>query len=591
VFETQPPTKSQYLPDAAAPDRVAGLARLAEEAEATEIAADAGALLERLAEGRFYVACVGQFKRGKSTLLNALVGRPLLPAGVVPITTAVTVLRHGGHVRARVRLGAEWQDIAVDQIASYVSEEQNPANEKGVGIVEVFVPSALLATGMCLVDTPGIGSVVTANTEATQAFVPHIDAALVVIGADPPISGDEVALIEQVAEHVHDLIFVLNKADRLTDTERREGIAFARKVLAQRLGRLIGPIFEASATERLAGGNRLHDWQGLEAALATLAASTGAALVREAERRGSMRLAQRLLREIAEQRDALLRPLEESERRIATLRTCVADAERAVTDLGPLFAAEQARLSATFRTQWEGFAKEAVPAARREFALAMQRIVGHRSRVRGGAIHLAQDSATRWCERWFSEAEPAAEQLYRAAAQRFVEVANGFLERLATSDAALAGLPRSVSPELGFRTGSRFYSTELMHLTGRSPLQWLADWVLPPTIARRRVEREVGDYLERLVVTNTSRILNDLDERVRESRRRLEAEIRGYLHEVCTSAERALEHARSRRAAGQQAVQAEVERLEAIHRRVDELYAEERESYSPVQGQDKEISK
>jgi hypothetical protein len=176
-------------------DRVAALSRLAEEVGASAIAADAAALNARLSDGRFYVACVGQFKRGKSTLLNALVGQSLLPAGVVPITTAVTVLRYGERVRARVRLGAEWHDIAPSELAAYVSEEQNPANEKGVSVVEVFVPNSLLASGMCLVDTPGIGSVITANTEATRAFVPHIDAALVVIGADPPISADEVTLI------------------------------------------------------------------------------------------------------------------------------------------------------------------------------------------------------------------------------------------------------------------------------------------------------------------------------------------------------------------------------------------------------------
>lgn len=59
-------------------DRVAALSRLAEEVGASAIAADAAALNARLSDGRFYVACVGQFKRGKSTLLNAFVGQSLL---------------------------------------------------------------------------------------------------------------------------------------------------------------------------------------------------------------------------------------------------------------------------------------------------------------------------------------------------------------------------------------------------------------------------------------------------------------------------------------------------------------------------------
>ena len=63
---------------------------------------------------------------------------------------------------------------------------------------------------MCLVDTPGLGSVFAANTAVTQAFLPHIDAALVVVGADPPLAGEELALVEAVGHQVHNLILVLN---------------------------------------------------------------------------------------------------------------------------------------------------------------------------------------------------------------------------------------------------------------------------------------------------------------------------------------------------------------------------------------------
>src|SRR5581483_12456766 len=136
------------------------LVQLAERAEASMIAVDARALAERVAEGRFYVACVGQFKRGKSTLFNALVGRAVLPVGVAPVTSAVTILRYGDRPTARVRFVAgHAQQIDPAAIAEYVAEDANPENQKGVAAVEVFVPSTLLASGICLVDTPGIGSV------------------------------------------------------------------------------------------------------------------------------------------------------------------------------------------------------------------------------------------------------------------------------------------------------------------------------------------------------------------------------------------------------------------------------------------------
>jgi ribosome biogenesis GTPase A len=305
---------------AAGESRAHVLTRIAGEAGAQAIAQEALALAARIREGLFYVACVGQFKRGKSSLLNALVADPVLPVGVIPVTTVVTIVRYGAQRAARVRLaGGTWRDIDVEALAEYVTEEKNPENGKGVAAVEVFTPSPLLASGMCLVDTPGIGSVFAGNTEATRAFVPHVDAALVVLGADPPISADELALIEEIAKQCTDLLFVLNKADKLPKSERDEAVDFTRQILSARLGKDDAPVFEVSATERLAGQGPERRWADLTAALERLAHESGSDLVRAAEDRGLALLAERLRRCLEEERGALLRPIEESERRIAAL--------------------------------------------------------------------------------------------------------------------------------------------------------------------------------------------------------------------------------------------------------------------------------
>jgi Dynamin family len=76
------------------------LAALAREGGTSWVADEADTLAHRLGKGRFYVVCVGQFKRGKSTLLNALIGTPILPTGVVPSTAAVTVIRYGDRLAA-----------------------------------------------------------------------------------------------------------------------------------------------------------------------------------------------------------------------------------------------------------------------------------------------------------------------------------------------------------------------------------------------------------------------------------------------------------------------------------------------------------
>jgi GTP-binding protein EngB required for normal cell division len=426
------------------------LARLVDELGAPTLAADARAVAERLGEGRFYVVCVGQFKRGKSTLLNALIEEPVLPTAVVPVTSVVTVIRHGERLAARVRHDSgDWEECEPQALATYVTEEQNPGNEKGVADVEVFAPSALLASGLCLVDTPGIGSVSAANTETVRAFVPHVDAALIVLGADPPIASDELALIEAIARVTTTLIVVLNKADRLPDAERAEALRFTERVLTERLGRPVDPIFQVSATERLAGMEPARDWNALAGRLAALARTSGADLVRAAERRETAALAERFLREIDEREAALRLPLENSESRIKALRRAVADAEASLEDLGHRLAAAQARLSQHFAEERNRFFVRALPGALGELAAAIHGEEASGRALRPRAVDLALNIAGRWLDRWRQEQEPWVEVLYREATARFVELVSGF-------QASLAAVPELAAfPLFPFQPGLR----------------------------------------------------------------------------------------------------------------------------------------
>lgn len=551
------------------------VAQLAESFGAERLVTDARSLAERIAEGRFFVACVGQFKRGKSTLQNALVEANILPTGIIPVTTVPTVVRYGEQASARVQTGSGfWTTIPLVDVQQYVSEEHNPENAKGVTGVEVFIPSPLLASGMCFVDTPGLGSVFAGNTAATHEFIPHIDAAIVVIGADPPISGEELAIVESVAAQVRDLLFVLNKADRVTAKERQESVAFAKRMIESRLHRPIQTIYEISAAEWLEKRGPERDRARFLADLQNLAEHSGRSLTRAAKERGLRRITDQLLSIIHEERKALIRPVEESERRVAAMGSTIADAERSMMELTYLFIAEQHRLSRTFADRRERFLRETHVQAHNKLTTAISNInLRSGPRFRRAAMHAAQDVARDHLMPWLFGEENYAEEAYAGVAQRFVNVGNDFLRRLSEAGLPeLAEMPRPLDAEQGFRTRSQFFFKEFVTVAEpAAPFRLLADFAMGVVGTHGAIVKDAHDFLDKLLYTNSARVQSDVDRRIDDGKSRLEAEIRILLHEVKAVAERALKHAHSAQAAGASAVAAALARLESAEAEIRRL--------------------
>jgi len=560
---------AKTLPDAGAAD-TQGLSRLAQVAEQLDQASllgDIRQLVARINEGRFFVACIGQFKRGKSTLLDAFVGEPILPTGVVPVTTVPTVLRYGEAKAARVLIDEKWQAVRPEELAHYVSEELNPENQKRVEGVEVFLPSPLLASGMCLVDTPGIGSVFAGNTETTRDFIPQIDAAVLVVGADPPISGDELALIQAVAANVDEILVVLNKIDRVSLHERQEAAAFAGKVLASRLKKPVERIYEVSALNRLNNSPEADDWQTLVDDLGALANKSGQAMTRAAADRGTRRFSASLARAVDERMRALREPIANSEQRIANLRQTVSQADQSLRDLGALFSAEQMRLSNTLLARRKDFFRQTLPTAVGEFeqeAHSVNSSFGPERRRE--LMGVAQAIARRHVMPWLDAEEAQAEELYRSATQRFVSLVNGLLQRIAEEQSAdFSHLPKSLDWEQGFRTRSRFFFHDMITIAQpASPLLYSLDTLMGALHIQRWFHRDAERFLEQLLDTNASRVHGDVEQRVVESRLRLESDVRKLLREVSATAEQALTNAREIMAAGNDAVASELERLDRL---------------------------
>lgn len=178
------------------------------------------------------VAVFGRFKAGKSSFLNHVIGRPLLPVGVVPVTSAVTEIDYGARERAVVRfLDGRREEIPPDSIADYISENGNPHNRKGVHSVRLELPQMERYRGIRFVDTPGLDSVFEHATDASRAWLPNVGLALVAVGVDPPLTQHDLELIRNIRRYTPNISLLLTKVDVLEDSERAEVIGFVERQL------------------------------------------------------------------------------------------------------------------------------------------------------------------------------------------------------------------------------------------------------------------------------------------------------------------------------------------------------------------------
>src|SRR6266516_2216412 len=228
----------------------ASLAQLGDAADLLglpDVAGQVGEASRRLAGLELEVAVVGEFKRGKSTLLNALIDAEVLPAGVLPLTAVPTVLERGEPVCLVSFTDGHTEEHDLGAVGEFVTEERNPGNRLGVQRVVVRLHAPLLDEGVRLVDTPGVGSVLEHNTAATDAYLPSLDAAILVTSADPPISRSERAFLERVAEQAVRLFVVLNKADYLSADELQRTVEFTQRVVREVVPAWPGPVYPLSA--------------------------------------------------------------------------------------------------------------------------------------------------------------------------------------------------------------------------------------------------------------------------------------------------------------------------------------------------------
>ena len=206
-------------------------------------------LLSHLAEDRFNLAVVGQFKRGKSSLMNAVIGMDRLPTGILPLTSVITTVRYGDRESVLVRHRG-WslpQEVPLARLEEYVTEKGNPGNRKHVEMAEVLLPSEILRLGFHFIDTPGVGSSIAENTETTHRFLPEIDAVVFVTSFESTMNEGELAFLRTVGRHVHKIFFVANKLDLVSPDESEAVLTSIQKTISAQLGAANPRVFAVSA--------------------------------------------------------------------------------------------------------------------------------------------------------------------------------------------------------------------------------------------------------------------------------------------------------------------------------------------------------
>lgn len=208
--------------------------QLTERYEITTLAGPLSMAAAAMAQDEISVAVFGRFKAGKSSFLNDFVGRAILPVGVVPVTAVVTEIRYGSREHARVQLRKGRNiEVRVDEIGAYIAERENPENAKEVDLITVELPELRRFRGLKFVDTPGLESALSHNTDASMNWLPNVGLALVAVSVDPPLAQRDIDLLRSLYEYTPKIGILLTKADLLSQNDLAEVIEFVQTQLGR----------------------------------------------------------------------------------------------------------------------------------------------------------------------------------------------------------------------------------------------------------------------------------------------------------------------------------------------------------------------
>ncbi|MGQ0824591.1 MAG: dynamin family protein [Actinomycetota bacterium] len=230
---------------------------------------------DRLVRPDLQALVVGEFKKGKSTLINALLNIPLCPSSDEVATVVPTFVRHGDQPSASVvredvsaQTATPRFEIPLDEISAWVSETGNADNAKGIRAVELRVPRRLLGSGLTLVDTPGVGGLCSVHGATTMAALGLAEVVIFVTDASQELTAVEMGVVRAATERCPKVVCVMTKTDlypewrRIADRDREHLAAAALETVE------VIPVSSLLRERALAGSSKeLNEESGYPALL------------------------------------------------------------------------------------------------------------------------------------------------------------------------------------------------------------------------------------------------------------------------------------------------------------------------------------
>lgn len=212
-------------------ERLRGLAlqcsdRLLDGAARFKLPEDWGALQiarDRLIREEYRILVIGEANRGKSSLVNALVGRRHLPADLKVSTSQLFRVRHSEQEAFQVRFeDGTSRSIEPAELGAYGSQLAFEAGEppplgQMVRWIDVELPFHLLPKHIEFFDTPGVGGLRAAHGEIARRMLPEADGVIFVVDSERPVDESELRFLEEALRTTPNVFFVQTKIDLRED--------------------------------------------------------------------------------------------------------------------------------------------------------------------------------------------------------------------------------------------------------------------------------------------------------------------------------------------------------------------------------------